>query len=149
MSDSYQRSPAGAGEAGGPQQTGGAPSPDSRLPGEHAVIREIVAGLTKISGVLGAVLTAEDGMPIAAELSEGMDEGRVAAMAAEIGRTTGESLERVERGPMGFAMFDAERGKMFLGQAGKGFLVVLADHSVNLGLLRLEMTTAAERIRKL
>ncbi len=88
-------------------------------------------------------------MTIAAELSEGLDETRVAAMAAEIGRTTAESLDRIERGPMGYAMFDAERGKMFLSHAGKGFLVVLADHSVNLGLLRLEMTTAAQRIRGL
>ncbi len=119
------------------------------MSGEHEVIREIVAALTKISGVLGALLTSQDGMTIAAELSEGLNDSRVSAMAAEVGRTTDESLDRIGHGPMGYAMFDAERGKMFLSNAGKGFLVVLADHSVNLGLLRLEMRTAAEKIRAL
>lgn len=103
--------------------------------------------LSKIKGVIGTMLVSRDGMVILSDLPEGTEHDRVAAMAALIATTTDVSLSKIERGGLVHAMFDADAGKMFLSDAGKGFLVVLTKSDINVGLIRLEMRTAAARIR--
>jgi len=110
-------------------------------------MRAILAELSKLSGVIGTMLVSTDGMVILTDLPEGSEHDRVAAMAALIGRTTDSSLDKIKRGHLTHAMFDADGGKMFLSDAGKGFLVVLTRDDINVGLIRLEMKAAAERIR--
>jgi predicted regulator of Ras-like GTPase activity (Roadblock/LC7/MglB family) len=110
-------------------------------------MKKTLEELSKVTGVTGTMLVSRDGMVILSDLPEGTEQDRVAAMAALVATTTDNSLHKIQRGALLHAMFDADGGKMFLSDAGKGFVVVLTKDDVNVGLIRLEIKTAAERIR--
>ncbi len=111
-------------------------------------MRAILRNLTRVSGVQGTVLVDRDGMVILSELDADLDEERVGAMAAAIVATVEDSLAKVERGPLVHLQMDAEDGKIIVEEAGKALLVVLTEKSVNIGLIRIEMKTAADKLKQ-
>jgi hypothetical protein len=117
-------------------------------PQAQRAIRGVVEGLSRVSGVQGAMLIDRDGMVIVADVPAGVNDERVAAMAAAIAATTQESLEKIGRGPLTHMQMDADSGRIFLEDGGLGFLVVLAEPSVNIGLVRLEMRAASQKLRR-
>lgn len=94
------------------------------------------------------MLVDRDGMVIVADVPAGVSEERIAAMAAAIAATTQESLDRIGCGPLERMQMDADSGKVFLEDADLGFLVVLTEPSVNIGLVRLEMQAASRRLKR-
>ncbi|MFQ6131587.1 MAG: roadblock/LC7 domain-containing protein [Armatimonadota bacterium] len=112
-------------------------------------MQKVLEALTRIPGVRGSLLVAADGIIIGSHLPQGVSDDEVAALVATIARTTEESLRRIERGPLRHAEIDAERGKIFLQDADKGILVLLSEPEVNVGLIRLEMKAAADKLQRL
>jgi predicted regulator of Ras-like GTPase activity (Roadblock/LC7/MglB family) len=105
-------------------------------------------GITRVSGVRGAlVVSAEDGL-VVAESSMGDVEGAaVAALAASL-------VVRLSRvtGAVGCAaprlvLLEADRGGLVAAPTGDGLLLVaVTDSAANIGLLRLALRDAAERM---
>lgn len=112
-------------------------------------MREVLSELNRVSGVRGAMFVGRDGMVIVSDLHAGVDGERVAAMAATLAARTGECLGKMDRGQLVHAMLNATGGKVFMSEAEKGLLVVIAEGEVNVGLVRLEMRAAAERLNKI
>ncbi|MGD8237300.1 MAG: roadblock/LC7 domain-containing protein [Armatimonadota bacterium] len=111
-------------------------------------MRTILRNLTRVSGVQGTVLVDRDGMVILSDLEADVEDERVGAMAASIVATVEDSLQKVHRGPLIHLQMDAEEGKILVQEAGKALLVVLTEKAVNIGLIRLEMKTAAGELRQ-
>jgi len=111
-------------------------------------MRTILRNLTRVSGVQGSVLVDRDGMVILSDLEADLDDERVGAMAAAIVATVEESLRKVNRGPLVHLQMDAAHGKILVQEAGKALLVVLTEKSVNIGLIRIEIKTAAEKLKQ-
>ncbi len=111
-------------------------------------MRAILRNLTRVSGVQGTVLVDRDGMVILSELDADLDGERVGAMAAAIVATVEDSLAKVDRGPLVHLQMDAEEGKIIVEEAGKALLVVLTEKSVNIGLIRIEIKTAADKLKQ-
>lgn len=110
-------------------------------------MKEALVELNKLRGVRGSLLVAPDGMVVTSALAEGLQEDVVGAMAASVATTALRCLERMGIGRLSQALLDATNGKLFLCDAGVGYLVTLADPDVNTGLIRVEMRAAAEKIR--
>jgi len=68
-------------------------------------------------------------------------------MSAAIGRAASLLLGTAAGDGLKAAVFDATQGKLVIGDMGRGYVVAIADPGANLGLLRLEVETAAEELR--
>src|SRR5262245_45497045 len=107
---------------------------------------QILEELNRTSGVTGSMLVGQDGIVIAADLNTGVEDDTVGALAAAITTNVQKSLERLRQTPMRQVTIEAEKGKIFLADVGKGILVVTTDPRVNIGLVRLEIKNAASRL---
>lgn len=108
---------------------------------------QILEELNKTTGITGSLLVGPDGMIIAADLDTRFQDETVGALAASITSTVGKSLERLNTSPFKQITIEAEKGKLFLTDVGIGVLVVTTEPKVNIGLVRLEIKNAAEKIK--
>lgn len=107
---------------------------------------EALSELNKTSGVTGSMVVGEDGIVIASDLDESVEEETVGALAASISSNIRKSLDRLNATPLTEVTVEAMHGKLFLAEVGVGILVVTTEPEVNMGLIRLEMKNAAGKI---
>ena len=111
-------------------------------------MRRILKQLNDVVGVKGSLVLTKDGIVIASHLTRQLEQDVVAAMAANVIRSTRKTLERY--GLRHFARFTlvASHGKMVFTDTGPAFLVVVMDRNVELGPVGIEIESAAMRIRQ-
>lgn len=120
-------------------------SAESIVPGRAARAREfrrILAEMLKIDRVRGGLVVAADGLVIAASLPRGVAVEPLAALAATLGRELEVGADRLKRTPFQAALFSADNGTVFLGSSPVGFVVVLGDREVNVGLVQWALRKA-------
>jgi hypothetical protein len=108
---------------------------------------QILEELNKTTGITGSLLVGSDGIIIAADLDTRFQDEAVGALAASIVSTVDKSLEKLQSTPFKQVTIEAEKGKLFLTDVGIGVLVVTTDPEVNMGLVRLEISNAQQKIR--
>ncbi len=109
---------------------------------------EVLEELNKTSGITGSMLVASDGIVIASDLDSSNEEETVGALAASIAAVVRKSMDKLGREEFSQVTIEAERGKMFLADAGVGMLVVTAENRANIGLVRLEINQAVTRLQE-
>lgn len=111
--------------------------------------------VTRVRGVRGAMLvSAEDGLVVAEQLMEGIKGGAVAALAASLAGRLRRAMEAAGTGTSVFWHLQAEQGAILVvpgagsGEPGAGAILVVAvaEPDVNIGLVRLELLKAAEKM---
>jgi predicted regulator of Ras-like GTPase activity (Roadblock/LC7/MglB family) len=90
---------------------------------------QILNELNKTPGITGSMVVGNDGIVIASDLESGLEGDTVGALAASITTNIQKSLDRLRT------------------DAGIGILVVTAEKDVNIGLIRLEIKNAVNRLR--
>jgi predicted regulator of Ras-like GTPase activity (Roadblock/LC7/MglB family) len=106
--------------------------------------------LTRHRGVTaGLVVSETDGIVVEARVRIGERGDRVAALAASLYRKARLSAEAAGLGAVGFLQLEAERGRVFAVGRGDLVLVVVAARDSNVGLIRVEMLGALERLARL
>src|ERR1044072_8064752 len=112
-------------------------SPEPNLPAGSArarAFRRILAEMLKIDRVRGGLVVAADGLVIEASAP--------LALAATLGRELEVGADRLKRTPFQAALFSADNGTVFLGSSPVGFVVVLGDKEVNIGLVQWALRQA-------
>ncbi len=109
-------------------------------------MHDILYELNSTRGVVGSLLVSNDGMVIALDFKGEVDGDMIAALAASLVKAMRNSLEKIGQELLTQASIEGSDGNIFLFNAGFGTLVVMAERNVNMGLIRLEMKNAAERI---
>jgi predicted regulator of Ras-like GTPase activity (Roadblock/LC7/MglB family) len=120
-------------------------SAEPAVPARSARAREfrrILAEMLKIDRVRGGLVVAADGLVIAASLPRGIAVDPLAALAASLGRELEVGADRLKRTPFQAALFSADDGTVFLGSSPVGFVVVLGDREVNVGLVQWALRKA-------
>ena len=114
-----------------------------------AAYLEALERVSAISGVQGAMLvSASDGLIVAESLMEGVDGRAVAALAGSLAGRLRRTTESAGLGAPRLVQLRADRGTVLALPAASDLLVVvIARPDANLGLARLEMLDAAQRIR--
>ena len=103
--------------------------------------------LTRQRGVRGSLaVSAADGISIDSNLQFGEDGARVAALAASLYRKARLSARAAGLGGAGFMQLEAESGRLCAIGGDEVVLVVVAEATANVGLIRVEMLRAAERL---
>ena len=108
---------------------------------------EILEELNKTQGITGSMVVGQDGIVIAADLHSGIQDETIGAMASAIATSVHKSLEKIKLTPFRQVTVEAGQGKLFLTDVGIGTLVVTTEPQVNLGLVRLEIKNASNRLK--
>jgi predicted regulator of Ras-like GTPase activity (Roadblock/LC7/MglB family) len=108
---------------------------------------QILEELNKTVGINGSMIVGKDGIIIAADLNANLEDETVGALAASIMDTVEKSMERLSNENLRQITVEASKGKLFLTDVGIGILAVTTDPQVNVGLVRLEIKNAAEKIK--
>ncbi len=99
-------------------------------------------------GVLGCAVISAEGFTIASELPMGIEEQRVAGMAAAMLALGEQTTREFEQGSLQRVFVEGERGHLVVVSAGPDALLsALAQKDAKLGLVFLQMQRAAEEIR--
>jgi predicted regulator of Ras-like GTPase activity (Roadblock/LC7/MglB family) len=107
----------------------------------------VLDALTRQRGVIASlVVSARDGITIDSNLQIGQDGNRVAALAASLYRKARKSALAAGLGVTGFMHLDAESGRLCVIGGDEIVLVVVAERTANVGLIRMEMLRAAETL---
>ena len=110
----------------------------------------VLEALTRQRGVsAGLVVSERDGIVVDARLRIGERGDRVAALAASLYRKARLSAEAAGLGAVGFLQMEAERGRVCAVGHGDLVLVVVAARDANVGLIRVEMLRALDRLEAL
>ncbi|MCK4589860.1 MAG: roadblock/LC7 domain-containing protein [Nanoarchaeota archaeon] len=108
---------------------------------------EILQTLKKIGEVLGSSIISRDGLTIASDLSQDIDEETFAAMSAAMQGAAETAVSELKQGNLRQIIVDAQKGKIITLSAGeRAILVILAKSKINLGLVLLEMSKASGKI---
>jgi predicted regulator of Ras-like GTPase activity (Roadblock/LC7/MglB family) len=104
--------------------------------------RRILAEMLKIDRVRGGLVVAADGLVITSSLPRTVAVEPLAALTATLGRELEVGADRLKRTPFHTALFSADDGTVFLGSSPVGFVVVLGDREVNVGLVQWALRKA-------
>ena len=107
---------------------------------------EALSELNKTTGITGSMVVGEDGIVIASDLDESVEEEAVGALAASISSNIRKSLDRLNATTLREVTVEAEYGKLFMYDVNVGILVVTTEPEINMGLVRLEMKNAATKL---
>jgi predicted regulator of Ras-like GTPase activity (Roadblock/LC7/MglB family) len=108
---------------------------------------QVLSDLNKTSGITGSMMVGGDGIVIAADLDDSFDGDTIGALAASITSNIQKSLDRLHTETLKQVTIEADNGKLFFADAGKGILVVTTEKQVNIGLIRLEMKNAIGKLQ--
>jgi predicted regulator of Ras-like GTPase activity (Roadblock/LC7/MglB family) len=111
------------------------------------VYTDAVQRLSRVNGVRGALLVdAEAGLPVMAELEDGVSGTAVAALAQSLFRRTADAQKSGGFGKLVTLQLEADEGHVIAVDAGELIIVVVAARDAQLGLVRLEAHRAAESL---
>ena len=111
-------------------------------------MRETLNNLNRVVGINGSMLVTRDGIVVAAELGEGLEQDAVAALATSAIRTSLRALKKVGEEAFTLFVLTASFGRLVLLNAEIAYLVVVAERSINIDATILEMQSAISQIRK-
>ena len=110
-------------------------------------MHEVLSELNKTTGITGSMVVGNDGIVIAANLRENLEDDTIGALAASITSNIHKSLQRLQTSPLKQITIEAEDAKLFFTDAGLGILVVTTEKEVNIGLIRLEIKNAISKLK--
>ncbi len=103
----------------------------------------VLDALIRLRGVTAALVVSErDGIVVEANLQIGQTGERVAALAAALYRKARLSAGAAGMGAVSFMQLEAPGGRLCIAGGGALVLVVVAESSVNVGLVRGELLRA-------
>jgi len=118
------------------------PAPPRPASARAREFRRILTEMLKIDRVRGGVVVAADGLVITSSLPRTVAVEPLAALTATLGRELEVGADRLKRTHFHTALFSADDGTVFLGSSPVGFVVVLGDREVNVGLVQWALRKA-------
>jgi predicted regulator of Ras-like GTPase activity (Roadblock/LC7/MglB family) len=109
-------------------------------------MEQILEELNKTPGIMGSFVVDSDGIIVASDVSTAADAEKASALVSALINAAEKSLGRLGGGSLSTAFFEMGEWKIFLQATDVGHLVALAEPDANLGLLRLELRHAAQRL---
>ena len=110
--------------------------------------QQILREVTGIPGVRGALIVeTAAGLPVLAELAEGVEGGAISALAASLFRRTTRAAQSAQFGSVRTLQLEAAQGHVIVANGGELLVVVVAEKAAQLGQVRLEAHRAAEALQ--
>ena len=108
---------------------------------------DVLDRLSRVAGVRGAMLVdAQAGVPIVAELAEGIAGPAVAAMAASLVKRAARASNSAKFGGLKTIQLEAAEGHVIVANHGDIVAVAVTRADAQLGLVRVEIRNAVEAL---
>ena len=112
-------------------------------------LNEPLDSLDDVQGIRGAAVVRRDGLLIASNLGQDIDDDQVGAMTASTVGSGETASDALSMGDVEEVTIESEEGKLIATGAGEeGILAILTESDVNMGLVKVEMKDATEKIKK-
>lgn len=111
-------------------------------------MRQILESLNDELGVKGSLVMSPDGVVVTAVLGETLDEEAIAALVSMLLLTLNSGVRENDFRRFDTFVLAANYGKLVVVNLEHSYLVVITDQFIKLDLTRVEIASAAERIRK-
>jgi predicted regulator of Ras-like GTPase activity (Roadblock/LC7/MglB family) len=112
------------------------------------VYTEALERLSRVPGVRGAIIVeTEAGLPVLSELAEGVEGGALAALASSLFRRNNNAVKTALFGRLRTMQLEADNGHVVVANGGDLLIVVVAEKTAQLGMVRLEAHRAAEALQ--
>ncbi len=112
-------------------------------------MERLLSELNKVPGVIGSFIVAPDGIIVASDFTTDVNDELMGALTSSIINATEKASRKMELGHLQSFLVETDRNRVFFQATKPGFLVCLAAPDANLGLLRVELRTAAERLNSI
>jgi uncharacterized protein len=108
---------------------------------------DVLDRLTRVAGVRGAMLVdAQAGVPIVAEMAEGVSGPAVAAMAASLVKRASKASQSAKFGALKTIQLEGAEGHVLVANHGDIIAVAVTRADAQLGLVRVEIRNAVEAL---
>lgn len=112
-------------------------------------MEQILKDLNKSSpGIIGSLLIGPDGIPITSDFSTPMNDEMIAALVSSITNSANKVVAKLTQEEIESFIIETDSNKIFLQSSKLGFLVALTTGDANLGLVRVEIKSAAQRFNQ-
>lgn len=105
-----------------------------------------LAELNKTPGIIGSFIVGGDGIIIASDFTTDIDDEMMGALTSSIINSTERAAKKMEQGDLVSFIIETDRNRLFFNSTKFGFLVCVSNSKSNLGLIRVEMRAASERL---
>jgi predicted regulator of Ras-like GTPase activity (Roadblock/LC7/MglB family) len=109
-------------------------------------MERILTELNKTSGILGSFVVGRDGIVISSDFASGINDELMGALASSVINTTEKAAEKLSQGTIDSIVLEAQKNKLLFLNTRVGFLVAFTTNEANLGLVRVEMKSAAAKL---
>ena len=116
-------------------------------PARIEALKVVLAELAGITGIRRCFLTSLEGISVVS-VGENSNNDSLEKQTLSICKDTSQSSGKLNQGSLQQVLVTAETGHILLVSFAGGILVVLADHQINLGMLRLAMDGAAKKVER-
>jgi len=110
-------------------------------------LNEPLDNLDDVQGIKGAAVVRRDGLLIASNLGQDIDDDQVGAMTASTVGSGETASEALNMGEVNQVTIESEEG-ISTGAGDEGILTILAEEDVNMGLIKVEMSDAVDKVKK-
>ncbi len=111
-------------------------------------MEEQLRSLNKIEGVKGVALVSNDGLMISSLFPSDVDPDAIAGMCASNFRNSTTTAKVLNVGKAKEVIIETDLNFIIFANIGNGFLALIAEKDVNLGLLRIRIGEAVKEIKK-
>lgn len=113
-------------------------------------MESILEELNQIPGVLGSLIVGTDGLVIVHAWDQEVDMDMLGADSADVFNAANSLMnEKLENGEVSLLSIETDQAKFFVrGIDESTLLAVIASPDLNLGLLRIEISAAAEKLKE-
>lgn len=102
--------------------------------------------INKTPGVIGSFVVASDGIIVASDFATELNDEMMGALTSSIINSTEKATRKMDQGDLVSFIVETDRNKLFFNGTRSGFLVCVASPEANLGLVRVEMRAASEKL---
>ncbi len=110
------------------------------------MIDDLMAQLSRVRGVGGALLLTADGQVVSGILRQDVDDARLAAAVATAIGNVQRLAQTLRLGPPTAVDLTSAQGAVIAAPVGSSWLAVAVDPGANLALLRLEIRPLVEKL---
>ena len=112
-------------------------------------MERLLIELNKVPGVIGSFVVAPDGIVVASDFASEINDELMGALTSSIINATEKATRKMDLGALQGFIVETDRNRIFFQATRSGFLVCLAGPEANLGLVRVELRAASERLNTL
>jgi len=112
-------------------------------------MKDILSELNREVGVKGSMVLTQDGIVVASDLSPGLSDEVVAAVASGAIQSLNNALTKVGQPNVSKYVLEAGFGKIVFIDIGIAYLVVILDPRINMDVTLIAISGAAYRIRQM